>query len=276
MELGISTYAFAWAIGVGERMPREPLSAMVFLQRAKDLGLSRVQFGDNLPLHKLPNETLQQLVSFAAQEHIQVEVGAKGLYVDHIQAYLEIASQFRSPFLRIVVDDRGYEPSVEEVVDLVNGLVPELKQRNIKLAIENHDRFKAAEFVEMVVHTDPKWVGICLDTINSLGADQSIGEILPLLAPHTINFHVKDYTIHRKWHNMGFDVTGAPAGQGKMPIKNIIAALKKQGKCYSATLELWPAPLPDIEDTVQLENRWIAESLAFLKPLFSTTNAEDY
>lgn len=267
MELGISTFAFAWTIGVGDQIPQHPMSAIDFLKQAKTLGLSRVQFGDNLPLHELPERELQQLLDFSGQEGIQIEVGARGLLPNHLETYLEIAEKFQSPFLRIVVDANNYEPSVSEVVALVNDFIPSLKEKNIKLAIENHDRFKSSEFVEMVESTDPDWVGICLDTINSMGADQSIGEILPQLAPYTLNFHVKDYTIKRKWHNMGFDITGTPAGKGMMPIKEIMEELDKHGKCYSATLELWPAPMEDPEETVRKEAQWAEESMNYLKTL---------
>jgi len=265
MKLGISTFAYAWSIGVGKTKPQNPMTALDFLKRAKALRLHRVQFGDNLPLHECAEEELVPLIDFASREAIQVEVGARGLVPDHLHRYVTIAERFQSPFLRMVIDGKHYEPSVDEVVKVIQEIVPTLKEKNIKLAIENHDRFTAKKFVEMVERTDPEWVGICLDTINSMGADQSIGEILPHLAPLTLNLHVKDYTITRKWHNMGFDTVGTPAGKGMMPIKEIIGVLENYGKCYSATLELWPPPEDDIEATVKKENRWVEESLTYLK-----------
>ncbi|MEZ4772552.1 MAG: sugar phosphate isomerase/epimerase family protein [Bacteroidia bacterium] len=268
MKLGISTFAFAWAIGVGNRRPLQPMNALDFLQRAKDLGLNRVQFGDNLPLHQLPEPELAQLIGFCRDENIQAEVGARGLLPDHVQTYLDIAGRFRSPFLRIVVDAPGYEPDMSKIVSVINQVLPVLKQKNVKLAIENHDRLKADQFVEMVERTDPEWVGICLDTINSMGADQSIGEILSLLAPYTFNFHVKDYTIKRKWHNMGFDTTGTPAGQGMMPVKKIVETLRQYNRCYSATLELWPEPMDDLEQTIRKEAQWVEQSINYLKTIF--------
>ncbi|PCJ96293.1 MAG: hypothetical protein COA50_07550 [Flavobacteriaceae bacterium] len=269
MDLGISTFAFAWAIGVEGQVPEHPMTAMDFVKKAKFLGLDRVQFGDNLPLHLLQEDELQQLSDFSKQENIKVEVGTRGLLYNHVQIYLKISEQFGSPFLRIVIDDKNYQPDINEVVETVKKLLPSLRKKNIKLAIENHDRFKALEFVEIVERTDPEWVGICLDPINSLGADQSIGEILLDLAPYTFNLHIKDYSIKRKWHNMGFDTIGTPAGKGLMPIKKIFEILELHKKCYSASLELWPAPKENIEETVIIEARWVEESIFYLKSLLS-------
>ena len=95
---------------------------------------------------------------------------------------------------------------------IIREVLPAYREAGIRLAIENHDRFRAHELVAIIAATDADYVGICLDTANSLGADEGIWEVARTLAPHTLNLHVKDYRIERLDHQMGFTVRGAPAG----------------------------------------------------------------
>ncbi|MDZ7604655.1 MAG: TIM barrel protein [Cyclobacteriaceae bacterium] len=104
---------------------------------------------------------------------------------------------------------------MSEIHAILRQIIPELEQSNIRLAIENHDRFKAREFREIIDKAYSSFVGICLDPANSLGADEGFETVFETLRPVTINFHLKDYTIRRKPHMMGFDIVGTPAGQGK-------------------------------------------------------------
>jgi L-ribulose-5-phosphate 3-epimerase UlaE len=82
-----------------------------------------------------------------------------------------------------------------------------------------------------------------------------------------VNLHVKDFSIRRSEHKMGFIVEGAPAGKGKLDIPGLLARLKALGRCGSAVLELWTPFGPTMEDTLQRESLWAAESMDYLKQL---------
>ncbi len=265
MRLGIGSYAFAWAIGVPDYLPDVPLSYQALLEKGRRLGAECIQYGDNLPLYALSQEARAALKAQADAGGIGIEVGARGLWPEQVMDYLEIADFFESPILRLVVDGQDYEPPIGEVIRIIRDLLPEFRQRNIRLAIENHDRLTAREFVQIVESTDPEWVGICLDSVNSLGADEGFGEVARLLLPYTINLHVKDYTIRRQRHKMGFIVSGTPAGKGMLPIPELIAQLKDLGKCQSAILELWPPLDHNVEATIKKEEQWARESMAYLR-----------
>ena len=43
-------------------------------------------------------------------------------------------------------------------------------------------------------------------------------EVTRALAPHTLNLHLKDFTVRRVSHMMGFVVEGTPAGQGMLDV----------------------------------------------------------
>ena len=169
MQLGIGTYAFAWSIGMAGYQPEKPFNVQQFLHKAKLLGAECVQIADNLPLHLLSRSDLDDLKQTATELNVGLEVGARGMRPLHLETYLEIAEYLDSPILRFVIDDDKYEPLVAEVIALIKDAIPLLKQHNIRLAIENHDRLKARQFLEIIEQTDDQWVGICLDPVNSLG-----------------------------------------------------------------------------------------------------------
>lgn len=268
MRLGISTYSYTWAIGVPGNIHNEPLSALGLLDKAAQLGINLVQFADNLPLEKLSDGELNQIRVYAASRDISIEMGGKGLTVENTLLCLRTAAALSSPILRMVIDNPGYEPDVDTVIQHIKGLEPEFASRNIKLAIENHDRLKAREFEYIIRSVGSPYVGICLDSVNSMGAGEGFENVSEILLPYTFNLHLKDFTIHRVSHKMGFAIEGTPAGKGMLNIPSLIETLKKQGKCQSIILELWTPFHEDLSQTVQLEEQWVKESIAYLNPIF--------
>jgi sugar phosphate isomerase/epimerase len=235
------------------------------LSQAQRYGLRVVQIADNCPLHVLSQEALLDFGRDAKRRGVGIEVGMRGLNADRVNAYLDIAKTLGADLLRVVIDAPGYEPDIDEVIGIVRSLVPRLEGLGIRLAIENHDRFLSKDFARMVIETDPQWVGICLDSVNSMGAGEGVAEVVRTLAPHTVNLHLKEFTVRRVDHKMGFVVEGLPAGQGMLNIPSLVKTIEQTGKCRSAILELWTPPEKELEVTIRKEAQWVASSVAFLK-----------
>ena len=267
MHLGISTYSFPWSFGAGDFAPVNPFTYKDLFLAAAKKNIKYVQFGDNYPLDKLSKEELRNLKIMADDLVIKLQVGTKGLSVLNVTNYISIANSINSPFLRIVVDEDNYHPSEEEVTRILKELIPALQQANVQLIIENHDRFKIQTLKRIIENTDPKWIGICLDTANSLGAGEGIGEVVEILSPYTVNLHIKDFKIGRVKHKMGFNVMGCIAGEGMLDIPWLLKEVGKYGKCETATMELWSEPGQTIELTLEKEIRWADKSIDYLKTL---------
>lgn len=267
MQLGLSTYTYTWAVGVPGSFPAEPLTATGLIDKAADAGIGLVQFADNLPLEKQDESSLLSLGVYANSKSVSIEMGGRGLTPEHTFKCLTTAEILHSPILRMVIDGAGYEPDNNSVVSVIRELIPEFKKRSIKLAIENHDRFKARQFEKIIQSAGSEWVGICLDSVNSMGAGEGFEEVSKILLPYTINLHVKDFTIRRVSHKMGIIIEGAPAGKGMLNIEALVNALQTTGNCMSAILELWTPPENTINDTVIKEEAWAVESIEYLKTI---------
>jgi 3-oxoisoapionate decarboxylase len=267
VKLGLGSYACAWSIGVPGSAPQAPLDASGLIALAASLGVSLVQIADNLPLEQYTEEELRKIQAAAQEHEVQLEIGTRGIQPDHIRRFLLLCRLFGSSILRVVIDTATHRPSEDEVVGIVRGLLPEIADAGVVLAIENHDRFDAPTFARIVRSLGSRHVGICLDTVNSFGALEGPGIVIETLAPYVVNLHLKDFVIHRHPSMMGFEITGAPAGKGRLAIPALLATLRSHGRDPNAILELWPPPDADIEQTVAKEREWVVDSVRRLRTL---------
>ncbi len=265
MKLGISSYTYTWSVGVPGHLPSVRMLELELLSTASQLGMDRLQIADNLPLNAIGEERLQSLLAMASQLNIGLEVGARNMTPEHLEEYIEIAAFLRSPFLRFVIDGKDFKPKVEKVVSIIKEAEAQLKEKNIILALENHDRLKATEFEEIIQKCGSDMVGICLDSVNSMGAGEGIETVTTRLAPYTVNLHVKEFLVSRHSHMMGFTIEGRPLGEGQLPLTWMLDQLTD--RCQSATLELWTPPESNIEDTIEKEHQWALTSSRNLKTI---------
>jgi sugar phosphate isomerase/epimerase len=272
MILGISSFTYGWSIGVAPNSAG--LSEVDLINNTRQFGLECLQVGDNLPLHILPREKLKDFKTSALNNNIRLEVGARKLTENHLQRYLDIAGFLEAPLLRFVVDENGYEPSRETIISILKNAIPELKKRRITLGVENHDRFKAKELASIMESISDDFIGICLDCVNSIGAGEGLEWVANLLAPYTVNLHIKDFNIKRLPHKMGFTVSGAPTGTGMLNLSWIMEKLSRYNRCQSAVLEQWVTPEQHLDETVRKENLWAEQGIRFLKqlPYFKTNS----
>lgn len=266
--LGLGSYGVGWAIGVaGYQPPAAPLDAVGLVRLTDSLGLKLAQIGDNLPLHPLDAAARRTLRDEAQRRGIALEVGTRGIETAHLTQYVEIAAYFGSPILRVVVDTQEHHPPPEAVVTLVLAALPALEAAGITLAIENHDRFKVRTLAGIIDQIDHPLVGICLDTVNSFGSAEGPEAVVKALGRYVVNLHVKEFVVQRASHNMGFTVTGAPAGQGLLDVPWLLAALKGEGRQFNAIIETWAAPETTMAETIAKERAWVEQSVRYLRAL---------
>jgi sugar phosphate isomerase/epimerase len=269
MRIGISTYTYTWAFGVPGSEPRELMSPFDLINKAVTMGVECVQIADNFPLHKMADQDLKRLAEYAGAKKVVIEAGSRGLTEKNLQIYITIAEKISSPILRMVIDNENYRPHTEDVVAIIRNAIPEFKSRNIILALENHDRLHASVFRDIIEKTGSEFAGICLDCVNSMAIGEGIETVVDLLGPYTVNLHVKDFSVKRVHHKMGFIIEGTPAGHGLLDLEMILGKLKDYNRCQSAILELWTPPEQDIGLTIRKEREWANNSIVYLKKKFN-------
>jgi sugar phosphate isomerase/epimerase len=264
MKLGIGSYTYGWGCGVSNYpAPSHPLDWRTLLQRAGDMGVSVVQIANNMPLHEID---LDALMEDATQRDIALEAGTRGIDPDHLRQYAQIAQRIGSPILRCVIDTKEHQPDFQEIIKTFKAVLPEFEKCGVTLAIENHDRWLAKTLANLMHVLRHHPIGICLDVANSLGREEPMTHVAHVLAPYTVNLHIKEYTIQRLPSYHGFVIHGAPFGKGMCDLDWLLPYLKKHSKGdYNAILEQWVPAQNTVDETVALEEKWAEESVAYLK-----------
>ncbi len=261
MRAGVASFAFGWATAHAS----PPFDEHGLLAFARRHAVPVVQIADNLPVHTWPSERLDRLVAEAGRARVAIELGARGLTDEHLARYVDLCRRCGARLLRFVADSDAYEPAPNQLIDILRNGSPALSAAGVTVALENHDRFPAKSLRHIIEAVASPYVGICLDTANSLGAGEGLREILDTLAPLTVNMHVKDVRIARLPHMMGFTVEGRSLGEGQLPIAEAIAGVRRHSRCGSVILEAWTPPAPTIAETIERERTSAESSIERLK-----------
>ena len=274
MKLGINSYTFMWSIGFKgsnpafpntEARPKNPLTPLGLLQKARDLGVSLVQTGPNLGLEKYSAAEIEQFIQTAQAWGIELELGTRGLDNDLLRSQIALAKRMGAKLIRTLPEIGGkYATEAGLIPQAVRPLLPVLEREGIRLAIEN-GRTPAADLRAALDAIHSPQVGVVLDMVNSLAVPEGWKYVSELLAPHTMCVHYKDFTIQRAWHMMGFICEGTPSGQGMVETGWLLRTLKSSPYDFNVIIELWPPEQPDLEDTIALEQQWAEASVPYLR-----------
>jgi 3-oxoisoapionate decarboxylase len=254
--IGISSYALRWSIQWQGWSPER------VLQKAAEVGAQVVQICDNLAPEARPEHELRDLAALAADLGLAIELGATGCSPEHLRACLRAASLLNAPILRMVIaaDSSG---SPAELENTIRNSLPELCERGVCLAIENHFDLSPRDLKQLVETIASPSVGICLDVFNSIYHLSSQAETLAWLAPYAISVHVKDVDLRRL--NTGFYVYGCRLGTGRLDFEGLLSALQRNGSTPALLLESWMDRLESKVETCAQEESWLRDGIQFLK-----------
>jgi len=235
------------------------------LDKAVSLDAEAVQICDNLPLDGLSATELVELAKRATALGLVLEVGIRGSQPVHVRRYLEIAQQVGARVLRVVLAGPDWEPSFEESMAFLTGMVPGLRAAGVALAIENRFSMHPAELARLVRAVNDPLVGICLDPLNSITRLVGVGETVRALAPLALSVHAKDAVISRP--GAGFYIVGCPLGKGLVDLAGMLDAVRAAGHSPNVFVEGWMDPLEDEEATLEQEEAWARDGMAYLRRL---------
>ena len=266
MKLGISSYTYPWSVGVGDEIPAVRLSAHDLLARARALGVRVLQLADGLDLHLLRPDERASIRAEADALGIALEVGTRATKRQHLIDYLQVAVQLGAPFVRVVLRTAQQQLDAEACVALLRSVRAEFVQTGVILAIETHESLRAHELLDILRRADGDWVGVCFDTANSLGCFEPAEMVLDMLRDYIVNFHIKDVTVRRSGHSLGFIIEGTPAGQGQLDLPALISMVRTLPRPgVNAILEHWVPSAGSLEATLAKEQQWAVESVRYLR-----------
>jgi sugar phosphate isomerase/epimerase len=205
IKLGLASYTF-------REFPRAQMIG--FMKQLNLLALNAKDIKDHLPMD--PAQEAQAVADYAAADIALHAAGA--IYFprnddDDIRAKFEYAK--RAGVKVIVAGDPSPEslPRVEKFV----------REYDIRIAIHNHgpeDKLwqSPLDILKLVKDMDPR-IGCCIDVGHTARAGTDVVEAVHAVGPRLFNVHMKDLA------DMRLKESQVAVGQGKMPVREIFAAL---------------------------------------------------
>lgn len=268
MRLGIGSYTYGWSSGTygsdeTQRIGFKYLTAHDLIDKAVALEVPMVQLCVKPDLASLSTDELRAIRRYAEDHNKTLEIGTVGSDPEHLIRFMEIAETLDAHLIRTIFT-RASAGLADECRN-IRQIAGEFALRQVYLAIENHEAASFLDLQSLCQEIDNEFVGVCLDTVNSLGRGEGVREVATALMPYTKCLHIKDFTVVRHKSDMELTITGTAAGEGKLDIPAQLALLKRYSPEASVILEQWTPLLDNLNETVQLQEKWAQSGIDYLK-----------
>lgn len=258
---GIGSYTATWNLGVdGYPAPRRPWNAFDILHEAAHIGCTLIQLCENSHLERMTDEQLEHLRAAAWENGITIELGTRGVDAGVLKEQLRLTQLLGARRVRTLVDGPNSHPDAHTAIRYLRQSMPCFEEMGVELMLENHDLRRSTELRQIIESVASPNLGVCIDTVNSLGILETQKDVLDALLPYVRCLHLKDFSIHRLRHGMGFCVEGTPVGEGLLAYEALFETVLKQNPRASVVIELWTPWQGDIEQTARLERDWLEQS----------------
>jgi sugar phosphate isomerase/epimerase len=234
MLVGFSGYSLRFSAGLWVKGVRERMTVWDFLRVAKEVGADGVTL-DPLFFPDPKEESLERVAEEARNLGLFVELEAGGTDPGYLRRAIDATVLLGSSVLRTFIgggSDRyrlgpdGWRRRLQEAQDQLRGVIPYAREKDVRIAIENHCDLRADELLELIESLDPGWIGVCLDTGNSLSLLEDPLEAAEKLAPFTFSTHIKEY--RASFCPEGMIAEGCALFDGDIPNREIVAMLRER------------------------------------------------
>lgn len=133
-------------------------------------------------------------------------------------------------------EDREYRAFKERSRQSLRLAEPVVARHKVRLAVENHKDFRAAELVELIRWVGSEWVGVCVDLGNNLALLEGPAEVVRALAPLAFACHFKDMAVAEAPD--GFLLSEVVLGEGFLDLKAAVKTLREAHPEVRLSLEM--------------------------------------
>lgn len=242
-------------------------TAFQLLEFCAAKSLNVLHFSEIRFLGSLERDHLKRVRAYASELGLDLEIGmrsicpsstifnrAAGTAEAQLTSVIEAAPHVGSPIVRCVLgrfSDRsepgGIERRIDDTIRVLKSVRARVVDAGLKIAVENHaGDMQARELKDLVEEAGSDFVGVCLDSGNSLWAIEDPHLALDVLAPYVLTSHLRDGVV---WNTPeGAAVSWTRMGEGRVGIEDYIRRF----------IELCPASAVSLEVIVTDEPRILA------------------
>lgn len=113
---------------------------------------------------------------------------------------------------------------------------PLVARHQVRLAVENHKDWRIDEMLAWLMRLSSEYVGVCIDTGNSIALAEEPHAVVEAYAPWTITTHLKDMGVAE--YGDGFLLAEVPFGRGFLDIPRIVTTIRKHRPDVRLNLEM--------------------------------------
>src|SRR5262249_39483833 len=166
---------------------------------------------------------------------------------------------------------KEYTAFAEQALASLRLAEPVVARHKVTLAVENHKDFRTDELVGVMKAIGSEFVGVTVDTGNSIALLEGPTETAEALAPWAAACHLKDMAVEDAAD--GFLLAEVPLGDGFLDLKRIVEVLRKGRPAIRFSLEMItrdPLRIPCLTDDYwatldKVPGRDLARALALVK-----------
>ena len=111
-----------------------------------------------------------------------------------------------------------------------------LAKYKVRLGLENHKGWRAAEQAAWMKRVSSEWVGVHYDFGNNLALCETPMQSLELLKPYTFACHIKDMAVEP--YEDGFLLSEVPLGEGLLDIPAMVKSMQAKDANMPFSLEM--------------------------------------
>ncbi len=163
--------------------------------------------------------------AFEAAMKTAHEIGVYGLHAAMTQRRYEQFDNFEA-----------FQKDFERCQRVIALAEPVLRKYRVRLAIENHKGWRAAEQAAWMKRVSSEWVGVHFDFGNNISLCEDPAETLRLLLPYIFSCHIKDMAVEP--YEDGFLLSEVPLGEGVLNLPYMVAAIKRRNAETPFDLEI--------------------------------------
>ena len=129
-----------------------------------------------------------------------------------------------------------FRQAAERGLEALRLAEPIAARHRVRLAVENHKDHRAEEKLDVLKKIDSEYVGMCVDTGNSIALLEDPLETARAFAPWAFAVHLKDAGVRE--YEDGFLLGDVPLGEGVLDLPQIVRILRESKPDLPFSLEL--------------------------------------
>jgi 3-oxoisoapionate decarboxylase len=209
------------------------------------LGLSGIETARPPATPEAQRSFRQKLEAYNMRVIFNVPLPRKKEDLDAFDTGVQAAKECGAMALHAALTARRYEQfdtldafrqSFEQNQLSVGLAEPVLRKHRIKLAIENHKGWRAAEQAAWIKRVGSEYVGVCFDFGNNISLCETPEQTFGLLAPLAVFCHIKDMGV--EGYPDGFLLSEVPFGEGVINLKQWVQTLRERDPDMLFCLEM--------------------------------------